>query len=71
MIAVASVVVGWGVAQYPDVLVDHATITEVAGAHSTLIGLLITFGIAAITAVPAMVWLFVLVNKRDWAGDSH
>jgi cytochrome d ubiquinol oxidase subunit II len=71
VVAVASVVVGWGVAQYPDVLVDHATITEVAGAHPTLVGLLITFGIAAVTAVPAMVWLFVLVNKRDWAGDSH
>ena len=72
VIAVASVVVGWGVAQYPDVLVDQATITEAAGARSTLFGLLITFAIAAVTAVPAMVWLFVLVNKRDWAAtDPH
>jgi cytochrome d ubiquinol oxidase subunit II len=70
VIAVASVVVGWGVAQYPDVLVDEATIADVAGADSTLVGLLITFGIAAVTAVPAMVWLFVLVNRRDWAADD-
>ena len=34
--------------------------------------LLITFGIAAVTAVPAMVWLFVLVNRRDWvSSESH
>jgi cytochrome bd ubiquinol oxidase subunit II len=71
VVAVASVVIGWGVAQYPDVLVDHATIAEAAGAHSTLVGLLIVFAIAAVTAVPAMVWLFVLVNKRDWVSDSH
>ena len=29
------------------------------------------FGLAAVTAVPAMAWLFVLVNRRDWAtGDD-
>ncbi|MCU1366861.1 MAG: putative cytochrome bd-I oxidase subunit [Ilumatobacteraceae bacterium] len=71
VIAVAAVVIGWGVAQYPDVLVDHAEIGDVAGARSTLYGLLIVFAIAAVTAVPAMVWLFVLVNRRDWADDAH
>jgi cytochrome d ubiquinol oxidase subunit II len=71
VIAVAAVVIGWGVAQYPDVLVDHATIAEAAGARSTLSGLLIVFAIAAVTAVPAMAWLFVLVNRREWAGDAE
>jgi cytochrome d ubiquinol oxidase subunit II len=66
VVAVASIVVGWGVAQYPDLLVDHLTIAEGAGARSTLIGLVIVFGFAAITAVPAMIWLFVLVNQDDW-----
>ena len=67
VVAVASVVIGWGVAQYPDLLVDHVEIADAAGARSTLIGLIIVFGIATVTAVPAMVWLFVLVNRTDWS----
>ena len=65
VIAVASVVIGWGVAQYPWVLVDHAKIADVAGARPTLVGLLIVFAIAAVTAVPSMVWLYLLVNRRE------
>lgn len=70
VIAVAAIVVGWGVAQYPDLLTDTLSLEEAAGARPTLIGLVITFGVAAVTAVPAMVWLFVLVNQRDWATDE-
>ena len=69
--AVASIVIGWGVAQYPDLLVDHLTIDDGAGARATLIGLMIVFGAAAVTAVPAMVWLFVLVNQDDWQRDDR
>jgi cytochrome d ubiquinol oxidase subunit II len=64
--AVASIVIGWGVAQYDWMLVDELTIAEAAGARSTLIGLIIVFAFAAVTAVPAMLWLFVLVNQDDW-----
>jgi cytochrome d ubiquinol oxidase subunit II len=71
VIAVAAIVVGWGVAQYPDLLTDTMTLDDAAGARPTLIGLVITFGFAAVTAVPAMIWLFVLVNRRDWASDEH
>lgn len=60
--AVGSIVIGWGVGQYPDVLVDHATINEVAGAHSTMVGLVVVFGIAAVTVVPSLLWLFTLVQ---------
>ncbi len=66
VIAVAAIVIGWGVGQYPDVLVDHAEIDEVIGARSTQWGLLIVFGFAAVTAVPALLWLFVLVNQDEW-----
>ena len=65
--AIGSVVIGWGVAQYPYVLVDHARIADVAGAHATLVGLVIVFGVAAVTAVPALVWLYLLVNTHRWA----
>lgn len=66
-LAVAAIVVGWGVAQYPDLLTDSLTLEEAAGARATQIGLVVTFAFAAVTAVPAMLWLFVLVNRRDWA----
>lgn len=69
--AVGAIVVGWGVAQYPDLLVDELTIDDGAGARSTLIGLIVVFGAAAVTAVPALVWLFVLVNQDDWQRDDH
>ena len=67
VVAVASIVIGWGVGQYPDLLVDQAEISQVIGARSTQIGLLIVFGLAAVTAVPALVWLYVLVNGKRWA----
>jgi len=66
VIAVGAIVVGWGVGQYPDVLVDHAEIDDVIGARSTQFGLLIVFVLAAVTAVPALVWLYVLVNGKRW-----
>jgi cytochrome d ubiquinol oxidase subunit II len=72
VIAVAAVVAGWGIAQYPDLLVDEMTIAEAAGARSTLIGLMIVFGLAAVTAVPALLWLYTLVNREEWATtESH
>jgi hypothetical protein len=31
----------------------------------------IVFGFAAITAVPAMIWVFVLVNQEAWQEETH
>ena len=39
VIAVAAIVVGWGVAQYPDLLTDTMTLDDAAGARPTLVGL--------------------------------
>ena len=69
--AVGAIVVGWGVAQYDWILVDELTIDQAAGARSTLIGLVIVFVAAALTAVPALVWLFLLVNQDEWQSDTH
>ncbi|WP_116999788.1 cytochrome d ubiquinol oxidase subunit II [Desertimonas flava] len=69
VVAVAAIVIGWGVAQYPDLLADTLTLEDAAGARATQVGLVVTFAAAAVTAVPAMLWLFVLVNRRDWAVD--
>lgn len=66
VVAVGSVVAGWGVAQYPDLLVDVATIDEVAGAPSTLRSLLVVSVAAALIVVPALAWLFRLASKPRW-----
>lgn len=70
IIAVAAIVVGWGVGQYDWILVDQVTIDGGIGARSTQVGLVIVFLMAAVTAVPALVWLYVLVNSERWAQDE-
>jgi cytochrome bd ubiquinol oxidase subunit II len=46
VVAVAVVVLGWGIGQYPWVLVDQLTIEGAAGAEATLAGLLVIVAIA-------------------------
>ena len=61
--AVVAVVAGWGVAQYPWVLVDELTIAEAAGSSAALWGLLISFGIAVVLVLPPLVYLFWLTDN--------
>lgn len=63
--AVASVLIGWGVSQYPYFFFDSVTIDDVAGSDATLTGLLIVFLIAAVTAVPALIWLYYLATRKE------
>lgn len=65
-VAVSSVVAGWGVAQYPDVLVDAATIDDVAGAPATMRMLLVVVASACVFVLPALVWLLRLVDQPRW-----
>lgn len=67
VVAVAAIVIGWGVGQYDWILVDEVTIDEGIGARSTQIGLVVVFIGAAVTAVPALVWLYRLVNTEQWS----
>jgi cytochrome d ubiquinol oxidase subunit II len=61
--AVAAVVVGWGVAQYPAVLVGSADIRDVAGNRETLGALVVVFGLFVVFVVPSLVWLLRLVER--------
>lgn len=70
VIAVSAIVIGWGFGQYPDLLVDEVTIADAIGARSTQVGLVIVFGIAAVTAVPSLIWLYVLVNTKAGLSTS-
>ena len=67
--AVGSVVLGWGVAQYPWLLVDQLKIADAAGARPTLVGLLIVVGLAAVLVLPALAYLFVLTQRELSAGE--
>lgn len=66
VLAVGAVVLGWGVGQYPWLLVDEVTIVDAAGAPATLQALLIAVGIAAVLVVPALSYLYVLTQSERW-----
>lgn len=64
--AVATVVLGWGVAQYPWLLVDEVTIADAAGAAATLQALLVAVGLAGVLVVPALGLLFWFTQTEKW-----
>ncbi|GAB3997779.1 cytochrome d ubiquinol oxidase subunit II [Glycomyces albus] len=66
VLAVAAVVAGWGLGQYPWLLVDEVTVAEAAGARATLQGLLVAVGIAAVVVGPALAYLFYLTQSERW-----
>ncbi|MEU4363555.1 cytochrome d ubiquinol oxidase subunit II [Promicromonospora sp. NPDC023987] len=66
VIAVASVIIGWGAAQYPWLLVDEVTISDAAGAPATLRALLLVAALAGIVVVPPLVYLFRLTQSAEW-----
>lgn len=67
VVAVASVIIGWGAAQYPWLLVDQVTIADAAGAPATLRALLLVAALAGIIVIPPLVYLFRLTQTEEWA----
>ncbi len=65
--AVAAVVSGWGVGQYPWLLVDEVRIVDAAGAPATLEALLVAVGIAVVVVVPPLAYLFRLTQSEAWS----
>jgi cytochrome d ubiquinol oxidase subunit II len=65
--AVAAVVTGWGVGQYPWMLVDQQTISEAAGAPATMAGLLFVVGLAVVLILPAFAYLLWLTQSERWS----
>ncbi len=59
-----SVVWGWYVAQHPYLLPTSLTIDQGAGAYSTLLVVIIVFGVAAVLCLPSLALLYVLSQKR-------
>ena len=67
MAAVAAVITGWGVGQYPWMLVDQLTINEAAGAQATLAGLLVVIALAVVLVLPALAYLLWLTQSERWS----
>ena len=65
--AVGAVVTGWGVGQYPWMLVDQLTINDAAGAHSTLTALLVVVALAVIIVLPPLGYLLWLTQTEKWS----
>ena len=72
VIAVVSVLVGWGIGQYPWLLVDQVKIADAGGPSATMIGLLIVVGLAGVIVLPALVYLLRLTQSEAWSHeDKH
>jgi cytochrome d ubiquinol oxidase subunit II len=65
--AVSTVISGWGVGQYPWLLVDEVTITQAAGAPATLRALLVAVALAVVLVLPALAYLFRLTQTEEWS----
>jgi cytochrome bd ubiquinol oxidase subunit II len=67
--AVAAVVWGWGVAQFPYLLPTSLKITESAAPPETLAAVIVVFLIAAILVLPALGLLYWLSQKELLSGE--
>jgi cytochrome d ubiquinol oxidase subunit II len=71
VIAVAAVVTGWGVAQYPWILVDQLRIQDAAGSRATLVGLLVVVALAAVVVLPPLAYLYRLTQSESWSHEPE
>jgi len=62
--AVAAVISGWGVAQWPYLLPEKLTVADAAAPSATLTGLLVVFGVAVVIVLPAIGLLYTLAQRN-------
>jgi cytochrome d ubiquinol oxidase subunit II len=67
--AVATVIAGWGVAQWPYMLPQTLKIEDAAAPSGTLVAVFVVFGIAAVTVVPSLILLYVLAQRNVFEAD--
>jgi cytochrome d ubiquinol oxidase subunit II len=68
--AVASVVIAWGVAQWPYILPQSLKVSQAAAPTGTLQAILVVFAVAAVTILPALGLLYVLDQKSLLPGEG-
>jgi cytochrome d ubiquinol oxidase subunit II len=64
-LAVACLLWGWAVAQYPQLLGPGVTVATAAASPAVLGATLVALGAGAVLLVPSMLWLYVLVQGPD------
>jgi cytochrome d ubiquinol oxidase subunit II len=69
--AVATVIGGWGVAQYPFLLGTHLRISAAASPDATLIAVLVVAAVAVATCLPALILLYVLAQRGRLEVADH
>ena len=62
-VAVATILIGWAVAQYPYLLLPYLTIEEAARGRATLVAMTVVLVLGSLVLVPALVWMFVLFSR--------
>jgi cytochrome d ubiquinol oxidase subunit II len=65
--AVAAVIWGWPVAQYPLLLPPHVTVTDAAAQPTVLHATLASVIVGLVLLVPSLVWLFTLFQRSRHA----
>ena len=68
--AVATVVVGWGVAQWPYMLPESLKVSQAAAPTGTLEAVLVVFVFAAVVILPSLALLYTLDQKSLLAGEG-
>jgi cytochrome d ubiquinol oxidase subunit II len=62
-VAVTAVIWGWGVGQYPYMLLDQLTIQDAAADPAVLVAVLASLLAGALLLIPSLLWLFVLFQR--------
>jgi cytochrome bd ubiquinol oxidase subunit II len=72
-LAVAAILLGWALGQYPYILPPTLTVTEAATGRATLTALLVALSAGALVLIPALLYLYSLFQRptADHHGDGH
>jgi cytochrome d ubiquinol oxidase subunit II len=70
MLAVATVVIGWGVAQWPYILPETLKVSQAAAPDATLGTVLFVFVLAAVLILPSLAWLYYLDQQSALAEEG-
>jgi cytochrome d ubiquinol oxidase subunit II len=69
-LAVAAVLWGWALAQYPDVLLPGLTIEQAAAPASTLLATAVCMAVGLALLLPSLIWLLLLFQRSPNPGQS-
>jgi cytochrome bd ubiquinol oxidase subunit II len=70
-VAVTTIVWGWAVAQYPDLLQARLTIAQAAAVPSVLLATVISLLAGAVLLVPSLIWLYLIFQRDRSQGERQ